>query len=281
VSSAATQIVVWLNSLANVLGRVVLLPVEFMPGWLSSTIVAVVTGVLLLWAYKYTSHQRAIKRVRDDIKAQLLALSLFKDNVLVSLRAQGRIIWGALRLMALSLVPMAVMAVPVVLLLGQLSLWSLARPARVGEETVVTLNLVKSDSTAAPKVELQPSDAFAVKLGPVRIESESAVAWTLEPKTAGYHDLVFRVGEVEITKQLAVGDGVMRVSILRPDWDWSEALMHPAETPFRPTATVQAIAIQYPDRQGWTSGTHSWLVYWFAASMVAAFCLRGPLGVNV
>jgi uncharacterized membrane protein (DUF106 family) len=281
VNSAVTQVVVWLNGLANALGRVALFPLEFLPGWRSSTLVAVITGVLLLWAYKYTSNQKAIKRVRDDIKAQLLSLSLFKDNIGISLRAQGRIVWGALRLMGLSLVPMAVMAVPVVLLLGQLSLWYQARPARVAEAIVVTVKLGKSDSTSPTRVELAPSEAFDVKLGPVHMQSVHAVAWNLEPKVGGYHTLAFRVGEQEVRKQLAVGDGVMRVSILRPDWNWSDALMYPAEPPFSLTDDVQRIEIQYPERQGWTSGTDYWLYYWFAASIVAAFCLRGPLGVNV
>ena len=47
------------------------------------------------WAvvFKYTSNQRAIKRARDDIKAHLLALKLFKENTRVIFRAQGRILW--------------------------------------------------------------------------------------------------------------------------------------------------------------------------------------------
>ena len=36
---------------------------------------------------------------------------------------------------------MLVMVVPVILILGQLSLWYQARPLRVGEEAVVTLKL--------------------------------------------------------------------------------------------------------------------------------------------
>src|SRR6516162_801593 len=135
------QLVVWLNGLANALGRLLLAPVGVSPGWLSATVIAVVTGVLLLVVFKYTSNQRAIKRVRDDINANLLALKLFKDSAGVAVVAQQRLLQGAARLFVLALIPIAVMAVPVALLLGQMSLWYQQRPLRVGEEAVVTLTL--------------------------------------------------------------------------------------------------------------------------------------------
>ncbi|HZU36567.1 MAG TPA: hypothetical protein VFA18_11690, partial [Gemmataceae bacterium] len=75
-----TWLVVWLNALANDVGGWVLSPVQVLPGWLSATIIAAVTGVLLLAVFKYTSNQRAIKRVRADISTNLLALKLFKDS---------------------------------------------------------------------------------------------------------------------------------------------------------------------------------------------------------
>src|SRR5262245_5884150 len=101
-----TQLVVWLNVVANALGYVFLAPVAWMPGWLSATLIAAVSGVFLLFVFKYTSNQRAIKRVRDDISANLLALKLFKDSAAVALRSQRRILWGACQLAALAVVPM-------------------------------------------------------------------------------------------------------------------------------------------------------------------------------
>ena len=135
------QLIVWLNTVANALGSWLLAPLALMPGPVSATLVAVVTGVLLLAAFKYTSNQRAIKRVRDDISANLLALKLFKESARVALQCQGRLLVGAGRLFLLALLPMAAMFVPVLLILGQVSLWYQQRPLKVGEEAVVTVKL--------------------------------------------------------------------------------------------------------------------------------------------
>jgi hypothetical protein len=279
--SPLTQVVVWLNALANALGSALLAPVAVLPGWLSATVVAAATGVFFLVVFKYTSNQRAIKRARDDINANLLALKLFKDSAPVALRAQGRILVGAFRLMLLALVPILVMTVPAILLLGQLSLWYEARPLRVGEEAVVTLKLSGEAADALPEVSLAPTGAAEVVTGPVRVLSKREACWLVRAREAGQHELVFLVGGQPVGKELSVGDGLMRVSKQRPDWSASDALLHPREPPFRPESPVRSIEVAYPDRDAKTSGTGWWVIYWFAVSMVAAICFRRWLGVNV
>jgi hypothetical protein len=275
------RIAVSLSAVANFLGRMLLAPLAVAPGWLSATVVAAATGVLLLAVFKYTSDQTAIKRVRNDIDAHLLALKLFKDSARVALGAQGRILLGAGRLFVLAVVPILVMAVPVILLLGQLGLWYQARPLKIGEDAVITLGLRGDASSSWPAVSLQPTSAVDVAAGPVRARSKREVCWNVKARERGSHRLIFQVGERSVAKELAVGDGFMRVSEERPRWDWSSILLYPWEEPFRPDEPVRSIAIAYPARSSWTSGTGSWVIYWFVVSMAAALCFRRALNVNV
>jgi hypothetical protein len=275
------QIVVWLNVVANALGKLLLTPISVLPGWLSATIVSVVTGVLLLAVFKYTSNQRAIKRVRNDIKANRYALALFKDSASVALRSQGRLLVGAFWLLVFALVPVLVMLVPVSLLLGQLSLWYQTRPLRVGEEAVVTLTLNSHVDAPWPEVKLQSTGALSVTTGPLRALSKREICWKIQAQENGYHQLVLQVNGERAEKELAVGDGFMRVSKLRPGWSWLDALENPWEEPFGPRSTVQSIDIDYPERASWASGTDWWMLYWFVVSMVGALCFRPLLNVNI
>jgi hypothetical protein len=277
---ALIQIVVWLNAVSNTLGGVLLAPLGLLPGWLSATLVAVGSGLLLLLGFKYTSNQSAIRAVRGDIKAHLLALKLFRESPRVMLRAQGRILWGAVRSASLAVVPLLLLAPPVCLLLGQVALWYQARPLRVGEEAVLVVKLNGGQSTW-PVVRLRPTDALQVTAGPVRVLSKRELCWNLKARRPGYHRLVLKVDGQAVEKEVAIGEGFMRVSTLRPGWQWREVLLHPAEPPFTADSTVHSIAIEYPNRSSWTSGTDAWLVYWVVVSMVAALCFSPWLKVKI
>jgi hypothetical protein len=186
-----------------------------------------------------------------------------------------------MRLFVLAIVPMAVMTVPVLLMLGQLSLWYQHRPLRVGEEAVMALRLNGNPGDPMPTVSLEPTSAAEVVTGPVRIPSKRDVVWVIRAQEKGSHRLAFRAGEQSVTKELAVGDGFQRVSPRRPGWDWYDALLNPAEPTFLASSMVQSVEIDYPDRPSWTSGTDNWVIYWFIVSMVAALCMKPILKVNL
>jgi hypothetical protein len=279
-SDLLTHIVVALNALANALGRWVLAPIAAMPGWLSATLVAAVTGVLLLVVFKYTSNQRAIKRVRDNMSANLLALKLFKHSASVTVRAQGKVLLGACHMFLLTLVPIAAMTLPVALILGQLSLWYQARPLHVGEEAVITVKLNGEVGSPMPDVHLVTA-AAETTVGPVRVMGRREVCWEIQARDKGYSQLTFDVAGQAFEKELAVGDDFMRVSTERPEWSWFDALLFPMERPFAPHGPIRSIAIDYPERSSWTSGTNAWVVYWFVVSMITAFCFRRALKVSI
>lgn len=267
----------------NALAGVVLAPIAVLPGWLSATLVSAATGVLFLFIFKHTSNQRAIKRVRDDISANTLALKLFKDSTAVALRAQGRMLAGAFRLLFLAIVPMLVMIVPVLLILGQLSLWYQARPLRVGEEALVAVKLNDAGQDW-PKLTLAPTDAVVVLAGPVRVSTEREIYWNIKASKPGNHLLEFTADNgpgPSGTKELAVGDGFMRTSGLRPGWDWEDVLLNPSESPLPASSPIRSIWIDYPERDSWTSGTNWWIGYWFVVSMIAAFAMRRTMNVSL
>jgi hypothetical protein len=128
---------------------------------------------------------------------------------------------------------------------------------------------------------LEPTSAVQVEIGPVRVRSQREVCWNLRAEENGYHRLVFQVGEQTVEKDLAIGDGMMRVSAQRPALRWLDVLEHPSEPAFAPDAPVQSIVIDYPKRASWTSGADKWVYYWFAVSFIAALCFRRLFNVNI
>jgi uncharacterized membrane protein (DUF106 family) len=279
-TSFLAQIITWLNVPANVVGKVLSGPVTAVPGWLSNTVISAVMGVILLVLWKYTSNQDAIGRVKDNIKANMLALKLFKDSILVTLKAQGQIFKGAGGLLFHAIRPMLVMIVPVCLILGQMALWYQARPLQPGEEAIVMMELA-DDNAGWPDVSVASLPGADITIDQTRVLSERQVYWKIKAREKGLHNIVFDVGEEKVEKELAIGDGFMRTSPQRPGWRWADILLHPTEKPFGPDSVVQSISIEYPDRPGLTSGTDWWVIYFFIASMVFAFIFKPFLKVKI
>ena len=128
---------------------------------------------------------------------------------------------------------------PVMLILGQLALWYQSRPLQVGEEAVITMKLTGNALSSWPNVCLQPTDAAEITNGPFRLLGKREICWDIKAGRSGYHRVVFQVDEQTADKELAIGDGFMRVSMERPGWSWSDALLHPWEQPFSPDSPIR------------------------------------------
>ena len=269
------------NVVTNAAGGFFLAPVSLVPGWVSITAISAVLGVLLLVIFKYTSNQKAIARIRDSIKADMLAVKLFKDSISVAFRSQARVFANSFRLLFHSIVPMIVMIVPVCLVLAQMGLWYQARPLMSGDEPVVVRLKLNNNVDAWPQVTLKSLPAARKTIGPVRVFSKKEIYWKIKPVENGYHPLIFHVGERKYEKQLAVGEGFMRLSPKRPGYDFSDILLYPLEKPFAPDSDVHSISIDYPERDSRISGTDWWIVYFFVASMIFAFMFKPLLKVRI
>lgn len=272
----------WLNQVSNPVASIVFAPIALTPGWVSNTLISAVTGVLLLIIFKYTSNQRAIARVKDRIKADLLAAKLFKDEIRVTLQAQARLFGGAFCLLRYSLRPLAVMIVPVSLQLAQMGLWYQHRPLQLGEEALVTVQLASDRMTSMPAIAMEASPAAEVLLGPVRIQNNREILFKIRAREPGRHQLVFTADKVKVEKELVIGQGFKAVSTVRPGWTWTSILMHPIEHPLTQVERpFQSISIQYPPRPTWASGADTWVIYFFLASLVAAFIFKPLLKVKI
>jgi hypothetical protein len=252
---ALVSLISGVNAATNAVGWLALSWLGFVPAEVSITIVSAVIGVLLLFLFKHTSNQKAIGRVRDAINADLLAIKLYKDSISVAFASQARLFVGSLKLLAYSIVPMLIMIVPVSLILAQMGLWYQARPFDIGDAIVVKLDLNRSFDNQTP-IALESAPGVKTLVGPVRVYSKKEVYWKLKAVKGGEHRLAFRVGEGVYEKRLAVGDGLMRLSLRRPGADFFDVLLHPLEKPFSHGSAVSAITLFYPDSASIISGTN-------------------------
>jgi hypothetical protein len=255
--------------------------ISILPSWLSLTVLSALLGVGMLLIFKYTSNQKAIGRVRDHIKARLLGMKLFKDNIPVVLKYQLQVFGYALLLLLYSIPPIIVMALPFLLILGQMGTRYQSAPLAVNEPASVIMQLNLADGAPMPDVALLEQDAVEVVTGPVRVFSKAQVFWKLKAIHPGEQILEFKVGESVVEKAVIVGTGIQRVSMKRPGLNPVDLILYPQEKPFDAESTVQSITVSYPERAGFITGSGNWVISLFLLSLLSAFAVKPIFKVKV
>ena len=267
----------FLNTLFTTVGDAVFAVLDLLPVWLGLTILSVAAGLVMIIVFRHTSNQAAIGRVKDEIKANLLALKLYKDQLHVTFKAQARLFWAVVRLQRYMLTPLLIMLPPMVLVLAQMGVRYQWRPLQPGERTHVRLNLT-DEATFGGLAVLKPGPGMTVEAGPV--PGAQQVIWRIHAGRPGRHTLRFEVNGSTYTKELVVGQPGERVSAERPNGRWTAQILHPVERPLPRDAPLQSVEVLYPGVELWIHGANYWLLYFFVVSMLSAIVAGRWLGVR-
>lgn len=268
-------LVEWLNRPLTWLADLAYSVLGWLPAWASLTLWSVVLGVLLLLAFKHLSPQRAIARQRRRVSAGLLAASLYKHDLRVQLAAQARAL-GALGVQQLYVIPpMLILLLLMALLLAQIGLRHQWRPLAPGERVLLVASV--ADEAIPLRLDAPPGVALEVD----GVPGAGTVVWRLRALADGRHTLRLIANGQALEKELVIGPPHARVSAMRPGGHWLDRLLHPAEPPLPPAAGVTGIEVRYPGIEGWLSGSNSWVIFFFVASMLAALVCMPLMNVRV
>lgn len=262
-------------------------PLGALPPGVGLLLVSVLVGVAMLWVYKKTSDQKKIERVKNLIFANVFEIRLFNDSLPAIFRAQGEIFRRIPSYLRLSLVPLLWMLVPLTLLIAQLQFHWGYEGLKPGQSVLLKADLkdgasVPKDAKGVPQVTLQAPAGIAVEAGPVWVAAERQLAWRISAERAGRYELTFQAGSETLTKTAVSSEIAERRSPLRVGTGFLDQLLYPAEPPIPATSAFAQVSLGYPDAEvdvfGWKT---NWLIGFLVLSLVAAFALRKPMGVEL
>lgn len=241
---------------------------------------SLVVGLIMVLAFKFTSNSAGIKRAKDRIKAGLLEMLLYRDDPVVSLKAQGSIVSANLRYMGYAAFPLLVMLPFIVLSLVQLDAWYGKRPIRIGESTILKVELQSGGDLPDPTLELP--EGLVAETEAFRLFTGTEVDWAIRATGPGDHEVGILLDGDRVTKRLAAGDRLTKLSVLRTVPSFPNSLFHPAEPPIPKGSAFKTIQVIYPDGRVRILGKDvHWMIPFFLFSIVFAFLLKGPLKVEI
>jgi hypothetical protein len=242
--------------------------------------ISVVVGLLMVIVFRYTSDQKAIGRAKDQLKAQLLVVRLFQDQLPVVMRAYARILRGTGRYLRLAFTPFLIAILPVTVLIIQLDRYLGWTPLRPAQTFLVEARV--EDPEAFNEVALQLPPELVSSAPPVHALKDKEVVWRLVAQHEGRYDINIAAGGQTASKQVVVSPGLARLSPLRLRDHFWERMVTSGEPALAGNSPIQSIAVNYPARVidfAWLEW--NWIVLFFVVSLIAGFIFKTVLGIQV
>ena len=149
--------------------------------------ISLVIGLVMVVVFRYTSDQKAIRVAKDHLKAHLLALRLFQDQIPVVIRSYGRILLATGRYLRLAFMPLLFVIVPLTFLMVQIDRYLGSSPLEVGHPFLVSARVV--DATAMNDASLQLPDGLKTTAPAVHVPAESEIVWRVVASRDGDYEV--------------------------------------------------------------------------------------------
>ncbi len=251
-------------------------------------VLSLVVGLLMVVLFGYTSDQKAIGIAKDQLKAHLLAVRLYRDQIPVVMGSYGKILRGTGRYLKLAFKPLLYVIIPITLLIVQIDRYLGANPIPPNAPFLLTV-VVTGQSTgqaagsdALNDVTLDLPPEITMTAPPVHVPAENQIVWRLAGSKEGKYEVRVAAGGQSAAKVVCVGSDLARISTVRLRGHFWSRMFSSAEPALPENSPIESISINYPDRNIEIAGYGmNWIWLFFILSMVAGFIFKELLGIQI
>lgn len=267
-------------------------PLQKLPPFWGIFALSLLTSLFVLVVYRAISNPKKVTATKNQIKAHILAIRLYRDFWKVIVVSFFKSLYYTGKYFLLNLFPLLLVLPLMFLLFVQMDIRYGMRPFRVNEDIMVKAGF--SQDIGKLTVELQADPHFQVRMNPVFISSLREVNWKLRASQNGASAIAINVNGTTVRKNLLIGvslpaqhsgrrplEGVPALSNKKMAVSGWAHFIYPVETLLAPAPALKYISLQYPSRSIGFLGLHGhWLFYYFVLTTIIALALKNKFGVE-
>jgi hypothetical protein len=254
-------------------------PLQKLPPFWGIFALSLLTSLFVLTVYRAVSNPQKVKATKNQIKAHILAIRLYRDFWKVIVVSFFKSLYYTGKYFVLNLIPLFLVLPLMFLLFVQMDIRYGMRPFRVNEDIMVKAKF--SQDISKLSVELQVDPHFQSRMNPVFINSLREVNWKLRASQNGTSEITINVNGTTVRKNLLIGASVPALSNKKMTVSSWAHFIYPVEKLLAPTLALKYISLQYPPRSIGFLGLHGhWLFYYLVLTMIIALALKTRFGVE-
>jgi hypothetical protein len=275
---------------------VILYPFSFISPFWGILFLSILMSFVVLYIYKWVSSPRAVKAAKNKIKADILAIRIYKDLWKTIVGSFFKSLGHTFQYFGLNFLPLLIILPILFPVFVQMDIRYGMRPFHVGEEIIIQASFSRNPNDL--DVELLESDYFKPKMKPVfinayRVYEESGekkgrireVNWKLEVVRTGMAKIRIKVRDKIYEKQLAIGSfastGGAALSNKKMNKTSLEHFIYPAEKLLPNPGDLENIYIRYPAGEVSFAGiTTHWLVFNLILVIIIVLALKNRFGIE-
>jgi hypothetical protein len=242
--------------------------------------ISFLAGAAAVLVFRYTSNQRAMRRVKNRIQAHVLEVRLFPDQLTVVLRAYARILRFTLIYLGYTLRPVLILFIPMVIVLCQLNLRFSRVPLAPGDSFILKAKLMQPLAFAPESLRLP--HGLALTAPPVDIPMLQEVDWRIRANEKGVFSPALLIGGRLFTKRVVVSSDLVALHATRERTSVLNWFINPGEKPLPAAGPLRAIDVSYLPRAIRVGPfAVDWLVVFFVAALLSALVVKVLMRVEL
>lgn len=254
-------------------------PFSPFPPYVGLCFISAITGIILLKLFGIFSNQVKIRESKDQIKAHLLGIVLYKDDIRTSLKIQVKMLGANFRYLRCSLLPLIILVLLCIPILGQLNIRYGYRAFAVGEKIKLFVHL--DNGSPLNDVSLETGEALKILTPPLRIKETGEVDWKLEAVKPGQHMVEISTSGRKYTKEIVVGSTIQKI-IPNRSKSLIYGLLYPGDKLLPKKSQLNSIKVEYPSGYVSVFGHDlHWLLVFCVVSILSGLSFKRLLKVEI
>jgi hypothetical protein len=267
---------------------IILYPFSFINEFWGILFLSILMSFVILWIYKWVSSPRLVRAAKDQVKANILAIRVYKDSGKVIGISFLKSLMYTFKYFGLNLLPLLIIIPILFPVFVQMDARYGMRPFEVGEEIVIKAAF--SDNPFDLDVQLQDSENFKPKMNPVfinaykdadRTKPIKEANWKMGAARPGNTKIKIKVQDKDFDKDLIIGASRRALSNKKMEASSLEHFLYPAEKLLDGSNELKFIYIRYPGKSISFAGISAhWLVFNLILVVIIVLALKNRFGIE-